>query len=133
MIQGKEDRANYLGITVFIVFFFLFISAFSDQSINRTKATSRCELITELHLDPVNAIPINIVQLPSFQKSWVSFLDKLNIRLFNEDFKISSFNNKISIKNILLQKTQLSIKPIFICRFYYHLSSTDTEELPVLS
>ena len=133
MIQGKEDRTNYFGITVFIVFFFLFISVFSDRSVNQIKDISRYELVSEIHVNPIQAINVRDIQLSFSQNCQASFVDKLNIRLFNEDSKISSYNKKIAQKNIFLRKTQLSIKPIFICRFYYHLSSTDTEELSVLS
>ena len=133
MIDRKTDIINYLGSALFIIFFFLLISSFTDKSVKQTKNTIQFELVFELHSNSGNAIIAEAFQLPSFQKNCLSFIDKTNFRLFNENLKVTSYNRNIAQRILLLQINQVSIKPLIIRRFYYHLSLPDTEEFSILS
>jgi hypothetical protein len=132
MINQKEDIINSIGKTIFIVFFFLLISSFSNKSDKQTNDISQCKVIYELHSNPAQAVIVGDFSLPSVQKS-VTLLDNINSNFFNEDLKIFADSKKITQRIILLQKTQLSIKPITICRFYCHRFSTEVDEIPILS
>ena len=133
MIDRKTDIINYLGSALFIIFFFLLISSFTDKSVKQTKNTIQFELVFELHSNSGNAIIAEAFQLPSFQKNCLSFIDKTNFRFFNENLKVTSYNRNIAQRILLLQINQVSIKPLIIRRFYYHLSLPDTEEFSILS
>jgi len=133
MINRKDHSISFFGSILFIIFFFLFLSSFSEKKVRHTNFAIQLELASELHSTTANATITDAVQLPSFQITQVSFLDKTNFRLFNENLKIFSDTRNQIQKIIVLQKIQLSIKPIPFYRFCYHLPSTDTEELPILS
>ncbi len=133
MINKNEDISHYLGTTFFIVLFFFFISAFSDNSANQISNSRQYELCSVSHVDQIKAVNVNSIQLPSLQKSCLFLLRNTNFNLFNECHKIFADNCRIAQSIILLQKIQLSIKPIPICRFNFHLYSTDTDEPPILS
>jgi hypothetical protein len=133
MINQKEDTANYLGTTLFVVLFFLLISSFSYNSANQTYDPLRYELKSEFHSNNATAVIVNAILLPSFQKSYVPILYNATYNLFNANHKIFADNRKTDQNNILLQITQLSIKPILLFRFCFHLVPNDTEELPDLS
>lgn len=133
MINQKEDIINSIGKIIFIIFFFFLISSFSNKSFNQTNSTTQYNVTYELRSNDAKAIIANAIQLPSFQKSCTLILYNTNISLFDEIYKINADDKKITQRIILLQKTQPLIKPLFFYRFYYHLISTDTEDLPILS
>ena len=118
---------------LFIVFFFIFIAAFSGQSAHQTHQASSYGLTTEFHSNHAKAIVVNGIQFSSLQKGCLTLLYNTNPSLFNENFKIFADNRNITRRIIILHQTQLKIKPMIMCRFYFHLLSADTEELPILS
>lgn len=134
MINRKEDIINYLVRVIFIVLIFLFISAFSDNSSQQdNNSVVHHELITDLCAENKNAVIINQLQAPAFQKGWVSLIDRMNLKFSDENHKIFTDNKKIIQKYTSLQKNQLLIKPLLACKFYYHWFSLDAENLPILS
>ena len=132
MIKPKEDMPNYLGTILFIVLFFLFVSAFSNKSVNQTSGACRYELQSEFHANSAKAIVADAIQLPSVQKICLSLLCSANFDLFSEIHK-TAYTNKITQRFILLQQTRLLIKPLLLFRFCFCIIPPDTEELPVLS
>jgi hypothetical protein len=132
MINQKEDIINFISKTVFIVFFFFLISAFSKQSDYHSDDISQCKVIYESLSNPVKAINVSEIPLPSLQKS-VSILDNTNSVFYNENFKIFSYSNRITQRIILLQNIRQSFKPIIICGFYCPRFSTEDDEVPILS
>jgi len=129
MLNKKGDIGNFLGAAFIIVLFVLLFSAFSDTPVKETIATYQFELRSDYHSDKAKDILADAVQLPSLQKSCLS----LSNNPFNENYKISADNRKISQSYILLQKIQLSVKPVTAFRFYYHLFPNEAEDPPVLS
>ncbi len=132
MINQKEDILNSFGKALIIVLFFLFVSSFSNKPAKQD-CISRGDLLYELHSNPVKAIIGDAVQFHSYQKNQVSLLNKLCLTFFNENLRIHSDNRNSNQKVISLQIAQRSIKPIHFCRFYYHLFSADSKELPLIS
>jgi hypothetical protein len=128
MIHQKGDKINSLGTTLIIVLFLFLFSSFS-KSTKQADHASRFELKILSHPGQLKAVITDAVQLPSIQKSNVPE----HHDLFSDTHKVFAENRKIAQSIILLQKTQLSIKPMTFCRFYYHLSAKDDEDLPVLS
>lgn len=129
MINQRENITNYLGRALFVVLFFLLMVAFSDQSAKQTNFPVKILSITESHASSVIA---NAIQLPLFQKNWVSVVDKMSFRHFNATFKRFADNRTITQRFISLHQTELLIKPLTNCRFYYHLFPKDTGEVPIL-
>jgi len=128
MINQKRDRLNSFGISVFFALFILLLSS-SDISVKKSDNTFKHILESEVLSSNLNAVIAENIQLPSVQKS----CEYIPIQLFNENFKLFDDNRKINQSFILLHKTQLSIKPIAICRFYYHLFSEEDDDWPILS
>jgi hypothetical protein len=133
MIKRQEFIIRCLGRVILIILFFFIISAFSGNSYAQTAHTIRYEFVFELQTDYQHATIADDVQLPSFQRSWVSMIDNLNIRLFNKDFKIFIDNNIINHRILCLQKIQLSHNPLLVYKFYNHQFPKDSDELPILS
>ena len=133
MTHQEEDRFNFLGRVLFMVFFLLIICIQSNKSEKNTFFHSQYEVITEVNAASGNALCVDFIQAPIIQKSLVTFNDKTGLSLFNANFKLSCDNSGISHEFVLLKITSLSQKPISNCRFYYHLFSIDSTEPPILS
>lgn len=133
MTSQQEDRVIFLGRVLFMVLFLFVLSVKFDKPERQTYFAAQYELITEIHSGSNNALCVDSVQLPSLQKSLVSFTDKTGFSLFNESFKLSFDNSRITQRIILLQKSAPSRAAVSSCRFYYHLFSTDAQEPPLLS
>jgi len=116
-----EDISNFFGTALFIVLFLFVATIFSDRSNQQSIETVPHQLVNEWHANASQAIPNDAVQLPAFQKSWVSAVDLLNLHLFNPTFKLSSDNRKIAQRFFTLHQTGLVVKPFAMIRFYYHL------------
>lgn len=129
MINKKKDSINFLCTTFSIVFFFLLLSSFSNKPVKQNFPAVQYEIISEHVSDNGNAVTVDAVQNPYSHKTCVTLLNYF----FNETHKIIADNSKITHRIILNQKTQILIKPINICRFYYHIFSKDAEDLPALS
>ncbi|HEY3388144.1 MAG TPA: hypothetical protein VGK38_01125, partial [Prolixibacteraceae bacterium] len=115
-----EDISNYLGRALFIVLFFLLMAAFSNRSVEKSSDKVKIELAYEWHATAEKAISVDAVELPLFQKNWVSSVDNLSLQFFNATFKQSADNRKIAQRFISLHQIELVLKPFPISRFYYH-------------
>jgi len=133
MTDQQEYRFNLLGRALFMMLFLLIISVHVQRSEKQIYVATQYEILSEVHTDSGHAIPVDFIQAPSFQKSLASFIDKTGLSLFNDNYKISADNSRITQRIILLLKSFLSLKPISNCRFYYHLFHIDSQEPPLLS
>jgi hypothetical protein len=132
MIKEKQNKIDFLGRLIFISLIYLLISVFSQISSQRDNYTVHHESVTYLHSINTNAVAINPVDVPSFQKDWVRVADKMHQDSSDQIHKIFADNKKIIQQFISLQKTQLKIKPKLTFEFYYHLFSPPAEDLPIL-
>jgi len=128
MINKKENIINFLSAVFAMAAFLFVISSFSDNSIKQNN-TFQHELISEIHQNNVNAVNVDAFQFPSYKKAGVSLLRIF----FNENHQTVADNRKIIQAIIFHQRNKLLIKPLSICRFYYHLFSKNAKDLPVLS
>ena len=133
MIKRKEDNNNFFGIVLFILLFFLLISSPSDTTGKHLNDTLKFELISEFHSSPLSADIVTVINLPLFHKSWVTSQDKMNFRHEEGTLKICSDNRKVNQQMLSLQKDEFVTKNIAFYRFYYHLFSLVSSELPSLS
>jgi hypothetical protein len=124
MVNHKADRIKSIGTAIIIALFLLLISSFSD----RTQINPSQNIVSsEFHVSI--AVIADAVTLHLDQK----FCLPLHSSHFSDNNNAFADNKKINRSYILLQKTQLSIKPLILSRFYYHFFSNDTEDLPILS
>ena len=133
MIKSKEYKNEHLTSTIFIVMLFFFICGFSNpQKKTCNHIIQYPERVSELR---TNTVAVYLYfQHPSYQKSQVSsFADKMNFKIFNAHFKVIADNSAIYQKIMVLQKVELSIKPLVIQRFYHPYLCIDSEDLPILS
>ena len=133
MIKMKREIFNLLGRIALIVLFFLMINAFSNKYVSHDRNIASHELVSELKSINTKAVAIKPVQLPSFQKDWVSLVDRMNYKLLDKNLKIYTDNLKIKQKSISLQNTELKVKPILNWKYYFQLLSPDPKESPILS
>ena len=126
-----EDKFNYLGKVILMLLFLTVICVHFNRSDKQTNYASQYEQFAEIHSDSAHAVYVDFLQVPSFQKNLISFLDKTGISLFNENFKINIESQNINQRIILLRKSLRYRKPSSIDRFYYHLFSANQNELPL--
>ena len=129
MINRRADITNYLGRTFFIVLFFFLLVTFSNQSVKQASFPVKIQSIIESQTTSVIA---DAIQIPLFQKNWVSSVDKLSFQHFNTTFKRYADDRIITQRFLYLQQNELLIKPLTHDRFYYHFFSNDIGEVPVL-
>jgi hypothetical protein len=129
MLLQKKHKINYLGLSIFIVLFFLFTFAFYEISIKLPNKVFYYELSSVSS----NAIVLNKIQQPSINKNWLPQLDNSNFKVITERIKLLT-NNRLTNQRInFLQKVEISIIHIKPPGFYYHYHLRATEDLPVLS
>lgn len=132
MIKYKHNIFNFIGSVICIALFCLFISFFSNKSSQQDNNIVQHELITDFCSNYTNAVLISKIKLPVLQMSWISVVDKLNLKCSEENYKIIADNKKLRQIFISLQKTQLIVKPNVRCKFYYHLFSLGTDDFRIL-
>ncbi len=124
MSDQKRNTMQSIGTAIIMAVFLFVVSSFSNRTFKQTNTSSQFVLRAESH--DAKAVINDDVQIPSVQKSFLPLLSSL----FGCNNKAYAESRNISRSYILLQKTQLTIKPQTRCRFYYHLFSNDTEDLP---
>lgn len=133
MINRKEDIVNFLNRTIFIVLVFLLVSFFYAEMAKRDDQPVQNNFISLSVNSSQNAVTVDVIRLPLYEKSWVSLIDKSNFTFFNEGLKIFADNKEITLKITTLQKAQRLKRSPVHCGFYRHLLPIDNDELPVLS
>jgi hypothetical protein len=129
MFSKKLHKINYLGLSVFIVLFFLIEFSFFEILIKSTQKTYKFELATFSS----DAVVLNKIQQFSNDKSWLPQLDNSNFKVITNHIKLLT-NNRLVLQRInLLQRAKLSILLIRPPGFYYHYHLRDTEDPPILS
>jgi hypothetical protein len=126
MINQKKITLNSIYIAAVVVLLILLFTSFSEDS-HKISISSAPDFTSGSYSN--KDIIADVFQHPVFQKKQLPLLS----RLLSDNYKMSADNKKIIQHFILLQKTQLSIKPLTPSRFYYHLFSNDAEDLPPLS
>ena len=128
-----SDISNYFG-TVLLIALFLLIVVFISGGLNQQSVLAVSnETVTEWHSVSTLAVRSDAAQLPLFQLNWVSVVDKMHIQFFNPTFKQSSDSRKITQRFLCLCQTELVIKPLSRCCFYYHLFPKGSDIEPILS
>jgi hypothetical protein len=133
VIKQRNDKAIFPGIAMLIMLFFLVISSPSDTPVNRLNDSLKFELISEFHSSPLSADIVQVINLPAFDKKWVTSQDKLSFMVYDQTLKIRSDNLRSAQKLSALQKEEFVTKQIVFYKFYYHMFSLVSSELPSLS
>jgi hypothetical protein len=137
MTSNNEDTTNYLETILFIVFFFVFASAFSDKSDYQDSNTFPYSLQYELESfgqpNQLSAVTVDGVQIPPALKTCIDAFYYSGLNYFNEHFRISAWNSKISqnIKSSRNAGLEIDTPPFW--RFYFYFTSADREDFPILS
>jgi hypothetical protein len=130
MIEPRSDNNSYFRCTIFLVLFFLFISAFTKNSECACGKTNQHELSTEIQSDLVAII---VSQQFFTQKNIRLFIINTGLTLFFSGQTRIAENNLINQKIKLFQKTGLIIRPVLHFLFYCQYHYVDTQDLPDLS
>jgi hypothetical protein len=133
----KEDKNQNFRTIFFLILFSLFILAFSFNQGTHYSISIRYSAHYELEFGNIsshhNAIICNAFRLPDFQKYCDSTPLNTSLNPFSIQNIILQYNRRIAQNFIQIQKTRLSIKPIFTSRLFFHLPSNNDDDLPVLS
>ena len=127
MLEQKRDTIRSIATALAMGIMLFMLSSFSNKSFRQNNTPSQYVLRAESH--DARAIINDDVQIPSVQKSILP----LHSNLFGNNCKAYAESKSINRSYTLLLKTQLTIKPLIRCRFYYLLFSNDAEDLPEIS
>ncbi len=132
MMKDRPNDIDFLGRTLFFFLFSLLIFAFSDNPVKQDNNQISHELVMDLYSGSKATIIENL-KVPSFQKTWISSIDRLHFILPDRNLKIIADNNRIAQKFISLEKNHFLTEPITTCQLYYMLFPDDSIELSPLS
>lgn len=137
MENHEEDINQNSGTIFFIIIFLLFALTFSGNSESQASSSSGYYLQNELALVNISshfdATLFNAVSLPDLYKNCVHALHNTSFNLLSLQYKISNYDHRTTQNFIDIQKTRLTIKPLFLWRLFYLLPLSEKEDLPVLS
>jgi len=105
----------------------------SNKLVTHNVEATRYEIGYVVNSNFTKAILSDDIHIPSFQKTWVSFIDKMSINLYNKDLKIFSENKSINQRILLRQKDELSIKPTLLNLIYFYHLPLKSEDPSILS
>jgi hypothetical protein len=132
MIDRNEDRFSYVRIALVMVLFLLVLSAFSTRTVKQGPVPSQSDLVSIVLSGNQNALEATAVQLPSFQKSWVTCIDRMKFHLFDVSLKNIPVNRIINQRLVFLRSVELKVKPLLFKGQHYRITSVDPPELPSL-
>jgi len=131
MISQSAGKFHQFESAVFIVLFFLFISAFTVKpekvSCGDSKSISYAYLLAQV-------TALNNAQQVPYQKTPILFSGKTDfISPLNDCHKIMAVNRSINHSITVFQKTEILIKPFVYQRLYYNYHIIETDDPPALS
>jgi hypothetical protein len=132
MEKQNGRKSNYFGTALTIVLLF-FILIFSDNNFIHKARSYQYSFIAESVLRQNNAVPIDEIQLPTILNSCLVIFHNNHLILFNKTFKLFADNSRINLEFILLERTELLIKPLLTMNFRVHFSPPEQKEIPILS
>jgi hypothetical protein len=132
MKEQKQNNMNFFGRILFLILFFLMISVFTDKPVKLDNQPFKTEFFSDWH-SISKAADIPVIEIPSFQKGWISAIDRMYLRIADTSLKVVSDDHTITQKYISLEKKQLLIKPKNLYQLYYLLFPEDSGEYPILS
>jgi hypothetical protein len=127
MSLERKHKINYLGLSGFMVLFFLFVFSFYRILIKSPEPVFHYGLASVSS----NAIVLNKIQQLSINKNWLPQLDNSNFKVITDRIKLLTNNRLIHQKVNFLQQAELSISFIRPPGFYYHYYNRSEEYLPV--
>lgn len=137
MEYSKEDTGQDFKTLFLLILFSLFVVASSGNQGSHSSSSARFPSQNELVFGDIsshrNAIISCSVSLPNLHKYYEGALYNPGINPFSIQNKVSAYNRRITQNLNLIHKTRLSIEPVIPWSLYYHLSSNEDDDLPVLS
>lgn len=130
MLRQKDHIHDYLGSTVFIVLFFIFMCAFADNSEPPTARDSRYKSVAE---QQYFVIAINDAQQFSVPKYVIRNIENRDFKILSDLHKIIESNRSVHNTLLSLRETEILVKPVMLLRLYYQYHSFDNDDLPLLS
>lgn len=130
MINHEENWIKHSGTATMIVLCFFLVFMFHQSSKNTGVTRSFQFQIASRHSFSVPSK--DLPQLSSLQ-GFISKVDVTNGKHFSEQLRLLTYNNLISQRIILLQKTEKTVKPYLVPGFKYHHLVLYSDDLPGLS
>lgn len=137
MENCKDYPDQSFGTILFMTLFLICALAFSNKSSCQDKDSlpysSQYELVFSNNSFNENAIIFDAVPVTIFTRTLVCVLHNTSLNLFDLQYQISGYNRRIAQNIISLQEARLSIEPVPLLRFCFHLPLSENKDLPVLS
>ena len=128
----NERKSSYLGTVLAIVLFFA-ILIFSDKNLTHKTHSYQLKFNTESILCHNNEVTANEIQLPTILNSCLLILHNDHLILFNKTLKLFADNRRINLEIILLERSELLIRPLLTMNFRVHFAPPEQKEMPFLS
>lgn len=130
MFKPHADRINYLGRAVFVLLFYLILSALAENPGNFKDAGKDYKNSTEVYVSPA---AITEFQQINFLNNLHPSAENFRLKQDNKETALISFNKSILQKITFLEKSGLLIKPDLHPRFYNQYYTSETGDPPHLS
>lgn len=129
MCAEKQNTPYFLTRIGFLILVFFCICAFSSDSESKF-SNSKLEIVTALNIKGKDVSLVKVVQLPAYQKDWITYVERAHLKFSAVKNLLSSCNCKNFEKYKSLQLLQFEIVPKLVAKFYYLLFTTDFIEYP---
>lgn len=135
MRDHKEDKDQNFRTIIFLILFSLFVLASSNDHGNHYSSSIKHATQTELVFGNISGLHNTIIcdgfGLTDLQKYSECAHNSFNT--ISIQYKILNYNRRINQNFIQVQKTRLTIEPLFLWRLHSTLTLSEKENLPVLS
>ncbi|MRT92713.1 hypothetical protein [Ancylomarina sp. 16SWW S1-10-2] len=133
MIVRESEILDTIGKVMFIAFFMLILSSFSNKVTDQSKEQIQLDQAIEYLSGNSNTIIMDQAKVPSYSQHLVSRIDRLNLNTFNENFKIIQDNRIELQQKIFFKNLALTLKPLPIYTRSIHLYLETCDDNFILS
>lgn len=131
-MDRKEERASFLGVAIFMVLFFLFAVSFAGNVSCSNGFLQHHKQVAVSQVHSINAESILVSPTPLIHASF-ELAASFATSIIDNKFRCIAENRETAKRLFAIQGVEMSAIPFNKLRFYYHLFSANSRELPALS
>jgi len=130
MHNNNENRFNYLGNFLLLVFFFFFIGNLSKSPKQLDYRSHQFEISS--HIESSNFAVANGQDF-FFHKNLIAVLELNPIHFMNTDCHLTYYNSLTNSRLVFLQKNEVLIRPKIFEQYLYYFRFSNSDNPPSLS
>jgi hypothetical protein len=133
MKRAQHDIIGNFGCIIFFLFFLLFLSSDLNKNTDQIN-TAKTEIVAEIILHSSKATLTKAIELPSYHKNLILFVDRICFKLSTDNNKIIAYN-RITDRRVKNSKNkQRLIKHDDYFRIIQnHIFPLNIDPVPILS